>query len=105
MLFCFQSNKQDKKILQLLEENEKQLYIHNESNKDDVLRLVIGRNTARQNFEDLQRLHAETIEQLRAKANELAKKIAEHRNQSERRDQSERRNQSENRNQLEDDSQ
>lgn len=76
-------------MLQLLEENERQLYTYDELNNDDVLRLVVERNMARQNFEDLQQLHADMIEQLRVKASELAEKIAERRNQNENENQPE----------------
>lgn len=70
-------------MLKLLDDDEKNEFKPKESNHEYLLKLVIERNSARENLLVFQKMNSQLIAELRAKSIELAKKIEERRNQRE----------------------
>lgn len=70
-------------LLPLLDETEKNEYKMSQPSNEYLLKLVVDRNTAQNNFLDFQKMSNIELEELQAKSNELAQKIAECRKQIE----------------------
>lgn len=68
-------------MLELLDDREKNEFKLKESNHEYLLKLVIERNSARENLLAYQQMNNELLANLRDKSIELANKIEEHRNQ------------------------
>lgn len=72
-------------VLPLLDKDELKEYkpILIDLNNEYLLKLIVERNAARENYSDFQQFTAKLVQELQAKSKELAKNIAKRRNQLE----------------------